>query len=259
MKKFSMGIILISVIIFVGVAHGSVAKWSQLPSMNPSNGYAFSSENQVSSQVADDFLYRNGAPVTGIRWWGSYWDSTYNGINTYPYRHSGGWGDPGVGTPEIVTGFNISFYQDVPAGSAFPPWGHPGAAAGRGFYIDLADIEVQSFGVIDRSYSTQTVFQYDVVLDVPFDLIAGNIYWISIQAIDQGGAPVQWGWQESSDHWNGNAVHNFMPPLNPNPFLWDLLPGEDMAFELRTVPVPAAVWLFGSGLIGLIGVARRKA
>ncbi|NOR25951.1 MAG: VPLPA-CTERM sorting domain-containing protein, partial [Desulforhopalus sp.] len=23
-------------------------------------------------------------------------------------------------------------------------------------------------------------------------------------------------------------------------------------------PVPAAVWLFGSGLIGLIGVARRK-
>ena len=24
------------------------------------------------------------------------------------------------------------------------------------------------------------------------------------------------------------------------------------------VPVPAAVWLFGSGLIGLIGVARRK-
>jgi hypothetical protein len=27
---------------------------------------------------------------------------------------------------------------------------------------------------------------------------------------------------------------------------------------LNTVPVPAAIWLFGSGLIGLIGVARRK-
>ena len=25
------------------------------------------------------------------------------------------------------------------------------------------------------------------------------------------------------------------------------------------VPVPAAVWLFGSGLLGLIGIARRKA
>jgi len=28
---------------------------------------------------------------------------------------------------------------------------------------------------------------------------------------------------------------------------------------LATVPVPAAAWLFGSGLIGLVGVARRKA
>jgi len=30
------------------------------------------------------------------------------------------------------------------------------------------------------------------------------------------------------------------------------------ASEVSAVPVPAAVWLFGSGLIGLIGVARRK-
>jgi len=30
------------------------------------------------------------------------------------------------------------------------------------------------------------------------------------------------------------------------------------AMEVIAVPVPAAVWLFGSGLIGLIGIARRK-
>lgn len=29
-------------------------------------------------------------------------------------------------------------------------------------------------------------------------------------------------------------------------------------FQVTTVPVPAAVWLFGSGLIGLAGIARRK-
>jgi hypothetical protein len=28
--------------------------------------------------------------------------------------------------------------------------------------------------------------------------------------------------------------------------------------QVSAVPVPAAVWLFGSGLLGLIGVARRK-
>jgi hypothetical protein len=28
--------------------------------------------------------------------------------------------------------------------------------------------------------------------------------------------------------------------------------------NLSVIPVPAAVWLFGSGLLGLVGVARRK-
>jgi hypothetical protein len=30
------------------------------------------------------------------------------------------------------------------------------------------------------------------------------------------------------------------------------------AGDVSAVPVPAAVWLFGSGLIGLVGIARRK-
>jgi hypothetical protein len=29
-------------------------------------------------------------------------------------------------------------------------------------------------------------------------------------------------------------------------------------FDVAAVPVPAAAWLFGSGLLGLIGIARRK-
>jgi hypothetical protein len=29
-------------------------------------------------------------------------------------------------------------------------------------------------------------------------------------------------------------------------------------YDVPTVPAPAAVWLFGSGLLVLIGVARRK-
>ncbi|MCP4503572.1 MAG: VPLPA-CTERM sorting domain-containing protein, partial [Deltaproteobacteria bacterium] len=32
----------------------------------------------------------------------------------------------------------------------------------------------------------------------------------------------------------------------------------EFAVSLSAVPAPAAIWLFGSGLIGLIGVARRK-
>ena len=36
-------------------------------------------------------------------------------------------------------------------------------------------------------------------------------------------------------------------------YAWAVRPGD-----VSAVPVPAAVWLFGSGLIGLLGVARRK-
>ncbi len=35
--------------------------------------------------------------------------------------------------------------------------------------------------------------------------------------------------------------------------------GSTLAIDVQAVPVPAAAWLFGSGLIGLVGVARRRA
>lgn len=34
--------------------------------------------------------------------------------------------------------------------------------------------------------------------------------------------------------------------------------GSSYSMTINAVPIPAAVWLFGSGLIGLIAVARRK-
>ena len=37
------------------------------------------------------------------------------------------------------------------------------------------------------------------------------------------------------------------------------LSGSTLAVDLAPIPVPAAVWLFGSGLLGLVAVARRRA
>lgn len=39
--------------------------------------------------------------------------------------------------------------------------------------------------------------------------------------------------------------------------VWDIRI-DNLSFTVNAVPVPPAVWLFGSGLLGLIGVARRK-
>jgi hypothetical protein len=38
----------------------------------------------------------------------------------------------------------------------------------------------------------------------------------------------------------------------------DHITGNTLAVDLAPIPVPAAVWLFGTGLIGLVAVARRK-
>jgi len=43
-----------------------------------------------------------------------------------------------------------------------------------------------------------------------------------------------------------------------NDFSTDFTAGTVLAKAGPVVPVPAAVWLFGSGLLGLVGVARRK-
>ena len=48
---------------------------------------------------------------------------------------------------------------------------------------------------------------------------------------------------------------------DPNPKLWSITEAQSAGATwavATVVPVPAAVWLFGSGLIGLVGIARRK-
>ena len=46
------------------------------------------------------------------------------------------------------------------------------------------------------------------------------------------------------------------PVMMPASVPYHMLPGS--GFGTAVVPVPAAVWLFGSGLLCLVGIARRK-
>lgn len=56
---------------------------------------------------------------------------------------------------------------------------------------------------------------------------------------------------------NGRSV---MSTVNPFTSTWNLDAAGQLSYgSVSAVPVPAAVWLFGSGLVGLVGVARRRA
>ena len=65
--------------------------------------------------------------------------------------------------------------------------------------------------------------------------INGNSHWGWLYADRTTGLTIErWGW-ESDANTQINA-----------------------GYGTTVIPVPAAVWLFGSGLLGLVGVARRK-
>jgi len=55
---------------------------------------------------------------------------------------------------------------------------------------------------------------------------------------------------------------DILDPTVTNVGFFDLAPSSAGGFEgemfVNTVPVPAAVWLFASGFLGLVGVARRR-
>jgi len=57
-------------------------------------------------------------------------------------------------------------------------------------------------------------------------------------------------WGANFDYGTGNDIFN-------GSYAGSTL-GMDLRLELTAVPVPAAVWLFGSGLIGLAATARRR-
>jgi hypothetical protein len=79
----------------------------------------------------------------------------------------------------------------------------------------------------------------------PFSNVQTYWYW---SATDW--APdTNWAWvfnMDSGKQLNGNKAAN-------NLYVWVVQSGD-----VSAVPVPAAVWLFGSGLLGLIGFAKRK-
>ena len=47
-------------------------------------------------------------------------------------------------------------------------------------------------------------------------------------------------------------------PIQDSATFLNFSPNFDFTVDAAVIPVPAAVWLFGSGLLGLVGVARRK-
>lgn len=81
----------------------------------------------------------------------------------------------------------------------------------------------------------------------PFYNVQASSYWIGL-TYDYGNV-----WQSVFNMAYGETWES---TRGENNYVWVVNDG-DIGGAVSTVPVPAAVWLFGSGLLGLAGIARR--
>lgn len=90
------------------------------------------------------------------------------------------------------------------------------------------------------------VISFDANIFDPDTIIAGNSVF-TLQVTNPTNAAFLDGIRNGANSINGNTIG-----VN------DLLVAADGNLALQAVPVPAAVWLFASGLLSLAGVARRR-
>lgn len=139
-----------------------------------------------------------------------------------------------------VTG---SLYNDV--GSL------PGVLLSNG---DLGTVTIDGFSTIDRTFSPS---------GGTINLNANTTYWFVLDSSSVNGLL----WKDTSStnedspgasNWTISDNRAF---FNTTSSSWETSPTIHMFSvdaTVSSVPVPAAVWLFGSGLLGLIGISRRK-
>ena len=60
---------------------------------------------------------------------------------------------------------------------------------------------------------------------------------------------------DAGTSWSGDTSIIF---LGANSYTVNFSDGSVLEVDVKVIPVPAAVWLFGSGLLGLVGITRRK-
>jgi hypothetical protein len=148
--------------------------------------------------MADDFADRSTLPVIRVRWWGSYLDGPFEGVDK----------------------FLISFASDVPANPPTTPHSQPGGqilsqvvtrgplARGSGTFTEQIAHPLSADGPI---------YEYNAELHLgqEFHQQPDTVYWLTIAALVENPA-LRWGW-----HNRDYTVQDTLASIAP-----DVVPGE---------------------------------
>ena len=151
------------------------------------------------------------------------------------------WGTTSSGNIDTTDAFIISIYADNGSGSP----------------VKTDHDVITPIGNITKELIENKYFEYTATI-APTLFTANQTYWLGIQ--NNSPDHPYWIWKTSSDIGEAHTREG-------SSYDWELYYNNtydinlSLAFQLEgpnPVPVPSAIWLFGSGLLGLIGFARRK-
>jgi len=136
---------------------------------------------------------------------------------------------------------------DIEGWMSFNPSGADGTIA---IYLDGGDVPGAELYATTFFGTGSSDSSWVGASGLSWDLAAGT-YWVAFEVRD------------------GQTLETSMPSPSSNPLLneaftsrdtgdWNGDDGLDLGIRISAVPIPAAAWLFGSGLLGLIGVARKR-
>lgn len=158
-----------------------------------------------------------------------------------------------VGDPLSITVGGIDFLNGVAGGSTSITW-DPAQLSLTSTGTSIQDaINLAGFDFIPEFTLDAAAGTLDTAFASFFDVVPGTSFTLftldftaslspSTSMLDIGFVAGAGNWAE----FDGTAIANTDVVYN------------GATVTVNAVPVPAAVWLFGSGLLGLVGVARRK-
>lgn len=82
--------------------------------------------------------------------------------------------------------------------------------------------------------------------------------WLATNATGAVGQALQFFMVTASNTASSAAAHVYQYANSDGASTWQLNTDGTLSYATAAVPLPAAVWLFGSGLLGLVGIARRR-
>lgn len=186
-----------------------------------------SSDLEGTSIRAEDFSFASDTTIRSVNWSGVYYSND---------------------TPTAPDDFTIRIFSEN--GGLPDPVGEVGLSPfSIGNAVNRVDSGDTAFG--------RTVYDYSANIG-PTTLTAGVTYWISIFNNTSLDTDDNWNWSLTSSGVIAGSASAFTTNTNN----WQGAATE-MSFSLSdtqvsAVPVPAAVWLMGSALVGLIGFRRKQ-